>query len=146
MPKIQLISRDEVFEIGDADCAFTLRRLSPDVVREARRRHTKRIEHSAERMASESDAMRQALGALREETDEIEVDKDILDYVIQDWRGVELTDGSPAPCTREHKHSLPNSVKAEILAAVGAVNLQGDSLGPLRPLKPTSKEPAAGTP
>jgi len=137
MPKIQLISRDEVFEIGDADCAFTLRRLSPDVVREARRRHTKRIEHSAERI--ESEAMRHALGALRDETDEAEVDKDILDYVIQDWRGVELTDGSPAPCTRDHKHGLPNSVKAEILAAVGAVNLQGDSLGPLRPLKPISK-------
>jgi len=143
MPKIQLISRDEVFEIGDADCAFTLRRLSPDVVREARRRHTQRVEHSAERIASESDAMRHALGAVREETDEAEVDKDILDYVIQDWRGVELTDGSPAPCTRDHKHALPNSVKAEILAAVGAVNLQGDSLGPLRPLKGSSKAGAA---
>jgi hypothetical protein len=130
MPKIQVISRDEVFEIGDADCAFTLRRLSPDVVREARRRHTRRLEAESPGQFP------------REETDEAEVDKDILDYVIQDWRGVELTDGSPAPCTRDHKHTLPNAVKAEILAAVGAVNLQGDSLGPLRPLKGSSKEAA----
>ena len=127
MPKIQLISRDEVIEIGDGECAFVLRRLSPDVVREARRRHTRRLEAESSGQFP------------REETDEAEVDKDILDYVIQDWRGVELTDGSPAPCTRDHKHALPNSVKAEILAAVGAVNLQGDSLGPLRPLKGSSK-------
>lgn len=126
MPKIQLISPDESFEIGDAECAFTIRRVHQDMIREIRRRHTRRIEAEAPGQFP------------REETDEAEVDRDLMDYLIQDWRGVELADGSPAPCTRENKAALPGSIRTEILMAAGAINLKGDSAGPLRPLKATS--------
>jgi len=130
MPKIQLISRDEVFEIGDADCAFGIRRMHPDVLRDIRRQNTKRVEPSVEGFGP------------RWETDEAEVEKDMLDWIIQYWRGVVGPDGTEAGCTRDHKWVLPGSVKTEIFAAAGAANLEGDSPGPLRPLKPTSKEKA----
>lgn len=40
MPKIELISKDESFEVGDADCTFGIRRLHPDVLRDLRRQNT----------------------------------------------------------------------------------------------------------
>jgi hypothetical protein len=134
MAKIQLISRDEVFEIGDPDCLFGIRRIHPDILSEIRRRHTRRIEPPGPGEAE------------RWETDEVEVGRDLLDYIIQYWRGVMGPDGQEALCIRENKLTLPASVKGEVFTAAASVNLQGDSSGPLRPLKIPPKKASAGTP
>jgi len=136
MPKIELISRDESFEIGDEECAFTLRRLDPDVIAESRRRHTMRRETEDGRPASVS-----GLRSPVVEVDEREVDRDILDYIILGWRGVLGLDGAEAPCTREAKWRLPGSVKTEILVAAQAVNREGLLEADLKNLKPSSGTP-----
>lgn len=130
MPKIELITRDEVMEIGDAECLFLVRRLSAEMLREIRRRHTRWVGEGPDR---------------RLETDEDEVDQDLMDYVIQDWpRGVVLPDGSPAPCTREAKQALPGAVRLQLLAAAGAANTAGDEVTALKNLRPSSGKPAPG--
>ena len=134
MPKIELISRDESFEIGDEECAFTLRRLDPDVIAESRRRHT--IRREAEEGGPVSSRRSPVV-----EVDEREVDRDILDYIILGWRGVLGLDGAEAPCTREAKWRLPGSVKTEILVAAQAVNREGLLEADLKNLKPSSGTP-----
>jgi hypothetical protein len=129
VPKIDLISRDESFEIGDAECSFTLRRLDPDVVRESRHRHTRRLEPDGPGQRG------------REEVDECEVDKDILDHVILGWRGVLGVDGAEAPCTRETKWHLPGTIKGQILIAAQAVNREGVLEADLKNLRPSSGRP-----
>ena len=132
MPKIDLISRDEAFEIGDEDCRFVLRRLDPNVIRESRQRHTRRLEAEGPGQPP------------REEIDEAEVDKDLLDYIVQDWKGVLGPDGQEAPCTRENKYLLPPSVKAQILATTQVVNRQGNLTGTLKNLSAPSGAPGQG--
>lgn len=47
-----------------------------------------------------------------------EVNEEVLDYVLVDWRGVESPlGGAEVPCTRENKLRLPAAVKAKVLAA-----------------------------
>jgi hypothetical protein len=122
MPKVQLISKDESFIIGDAEHWYRIRRPPQEIVREIRRRHTVRIEPEMPGMP------------FREETDEGEVDRDLLDYLVIEWGGIELTDGSPAPCTREHKAALPATEKNQIFGASGVINLSGESGGSLKNL------------
>jgi len=141
MPKIELISRDESFEIGDEECAFTLRRLDPDVIAESRRRHTSRRETEADGRGT--DDRRPVFGPRSPviDVDEREVDKDILDYIILGWRGVLGLDGAEAPCTREAKWRLPGSVKTEILVAAQAVNRDGLLEADLKNWRPSSGTP-----
>ncbi len=113
MAKIEIVSRDESFLLGDTDCSFTLRRLHPDVVPESRRRHTRRVDSGKPEDVP------------RLKYDEAEVNKDVYDYIIQDWRGVLAPDGALAPCTRENKWLLPGPVKEQILVVANAVNCQG---------------------
>ena len=120
MPRIDLISEDEAIRIGDEEGWFLIRRLSSEMAREIRARHTRRIE------AAEPG------GVSREETDWAEVELDQLDYIIQDWL-VYGPGGEAAPRTRANIAALPATIREEILGAAGAVNLQGDSGGPLRP-------------
>ena len=130
MPRIDLIRRDESFRIGDADHWYAIRRVHPDLLREIRRRHTRRLEPETP-------------GQLpREETDEVEVDKDFYDYIIQDWGGICEPGGSEAPCTREHKWLLPGSEKNQILVAAHAVDTQGAAGGDLKNLSAPSAQRA----
>ena len=114
MAKIQIITRGESFKFGvDESCWFVLRRLDPDEFAKSRERNTKLIP---------------ALGdePERREVNEIEVDRDLLDWIVLDWIGVEGPDGTPAECTRENKYRLPAGIKSQIFLATRAVNLQGD--------------------
>ena len=130
MPRIDLIGQDEATTVGDADGYYVIRRLSAEMAREIRDRHTKRIEPEAP-------------GAFpREETDWHAVEIDQLDYVIQDWK-VFSPDGTQAPCTRANKVALPSGERQAVLQAAGAMNLSGGLSNPLRPWKPTSKEAPA---
>ena len=133
MPKVQLISGDERFTIGDTECWFTIRRLDPGLVHESRRRHTR---------PTGSQGPRQ-LGL--QECNEEEVDRDILDYIIQDWSGVLGLDGAEVPCTRENKWRLPESIKIQILIAAKAINTDGLLADDLKALKPSAGQGASAS-
>ena len=120
MPRIDLITEMESIRIGDEDGWFLIRRLSRQVAREIRDRHTTRIESET------------AGGPSREEIDWPAVELDQLDWIVQDWL-VYGPGGEKAPCTRQNKSALPAVIRDEILAAAGTVNLEGGSGGPLRP-------------
>jgi hypothetical protein len=113
VPRIELISRDESFEIGDADHSYTIRRMHPDIEKEIRRRNTRWIEPNV------GGEMR------RQELDEIEWQKDRLDYILQAWYGILGVEGKEAACTRENKWLLPVSEKMQVLVAAGALDTRG---------------------
>lgn len=135
MPRIELISPDESFTLGDADSSFTLRRLGTETAREIRRRHTRRID--PDRPGDYP----------RDETDEAEVERDQLDYIIQDWKGIAGPGGADAPCTRDNKSRLPQTVKIQILTAAHAVNTSGDLEAQLKnwPRPSGTPAPAGGS-
>ncbi len=130
MPKIELITADEVMTVGDADVEIVIRRIHPDVYREIRARHTRTVEEAG--------------GVRRSEADEGEIDKDVLDYVIQAWpRGVVMPGGAAAPCTRAMKAALPSRIRTQILTlAFGAINTEGAESGELKNLRTPSGPPA----
>ena len=87
MPKVQIISKTESFEVAIGESVFVLRRPSRQVLAEIRKRHTRRV-------------TRDEPGAFPEEVvDDQAIEQDMVDYVIQAWRGVAGPDGQDVPCT-----------------------------------------------
>ena len=72
MPKVQIVSRSENFVLGDAEQWYRLRRMHPDVRGQIRESHTTTLE--AETSGEPA----------RQVTDEREVSKDVLDYLVQE--------------------------------------------------------------
>ena len=126
MGKVQIISREEAFEVQVGDSVFVLRRLTRDVLAESRRRHTRTV------------APDEPGGTPRDEVDGEAVNDDIVDYVIQAWRGVSDHRGAEVDCTRENKLALPGTVLGELLGRSRALNMQGDLELDVKNLKPPS--------
>jgi hypothetical protein len=80
---------------------------------------------------------RAANGQKVRQTDEDAVNRDILDYVIIDWKNIKhpIT-GEDVPCTTGIKVKLPGEVKNHILDACGAGTMPGGE--PKNPKAPVS--------
>ncbi len=90
---IQIIDPEERFSLHLDGAELFLRRLDSATQRAIERRHQAGRERAA-------------------------VTDDVLDYVIQDWRGVlSPLGGAEVPCTRDNKLKLPSAVKLKVLAA-----------------------------
>jgi hypothetical protein len=90
---IQIIDPEERFSLRMDGAELFLRRLDSATQRAIERRH-------------------------QEGRQRAEVTDDVLDYVIQDWQGVQSPlGGAEVPCTRENKLKLPSAVKLKVLAA-----------------------------
>jgi len=77
----------------DNDVKFKIRYVSPKHSRMSRRKFTK---------------MKNIQGIRQEQmsrSDEDKWDIDLWDYMIEDWKGIEI-DNNPAPCTKENKKLL----------------------------------------
>ncbi len=71
-----------------------IRPWTPAKYNELRKKHTK---------------YQRIMGQRVEEVDEEALNNDMIDYIIEDWEGIGLANGEPAPCTREMKLKLVNN-------------------------------------
>lgn len=75
----------------DEDVSFKIRYLSPEDARRLRKKHVKkRFKHGSE----------------TEKIDEDAYNNSLTDYMIADWKGVELETGKPAACDLINKKKL----------------------------------------
>jgi hypothetical protein len=116
---LQLLSPDTLLEVRDVDLpdvaspcedvTYTVRQMSPAIAREMAKKHTKRRPNSTtHRMEEILD--REALG------------EDVIDYVLVNWTGVLMPDGTPAPCTAEHKSQGLDGARKIALANIAGSN------------------------
>lgn len=136
MAKVVLVSSEEKLTLcddpGPNGHGYNLRRIPEEMLKAIRESHTTTVESPG-------------LPPHRE-TDEVAVQKVVLDYAIQSWWGIELTEDVPADCTAAAKSALPRSEKLRIMGSIAAINLKGESGSDLRPLPAPSAPPAPEVP
>lgn len=71
--------------------ALCLRVLNGKKLEALRKKHLKKV---------------QKRGVITEELDAEAYDREMWDYCIHDWKGIEDADGTPIPCTAENKLKL----------------------------------------
>ena len=102
MPKVQLVSAEESFEVRIEDSYFTLCRIPAEETARMLRRHTKRRPGG------------------QDEVDSLSFNREYRDRAIRAWRDVA---GDP-PCNAETKMLLPNDVWQRIQEEIGAANIE----------------------
>jgi hypothetical protein len=116
---LQLLSGETVITVLDRDLpgvagpcedvTYKVRQLPQAVAREIGKRHTRKVANpSTHRMEEQQD------------TDAI-LD-DAIDYILVEWSGVVMPDGTPAPCSRENKLQGLDATRKKQLAEIAASN------------------------
>lgn len=105
---IEIVEDKESFELEIGDSKFTLRRFDSETYRQIEKRYTKKTKNHR-------------TGIVFTETDDYEVNAELLDYMILGWSGIKSpVSKEDVPCTKENKLKLPGSVKVRILEACDA--------------------------
>jgi len=100
---VEIIDRDEEFQLTIGGSTFDLRRLDPDEYERIEKLHT-------------TWKRNRAAGGMRYPVvDNLEVNKDLLDYCIKGWHDViNPVTKAEVECTRATKWKLPGTVKVQI--------------------------------
>lgn len=119
MPR-QLQTDDATFEVRetdldeitdpDPDVVYICQELTTRRWRELNRQYTKRVPNKLTRRMDEqldSEAFADAL----------------VDFVVQDWRGIVEPGGAAAPCTRENKLRLDGAIKSALIGRAGLTQI-----------------------
>jgi hypothetical protein len=133
MGPIELISPNERFRLVDDEKSPTIeviyRRMPTETYDAIRARHTTTVKG--------------ADGIERTTVDEVEVDKDSLDYIILEWPRGFVLDGRPAACSRQNKYLVPRPIKTQLIdLAFKGINAQGEMALALRNFPASSAPPA----
>lgn len=72
----------------DEDTSFLIRYAAPDTLRSIRKRHVRD---------------KWFRGQKQEDVNDKAFNDDLIDWVLEDWKGILMPDGNPAPCNRENK-------------------------------------------
>jgi hypothetical protein len=111
---IEIVTEDERNEYHFGDATIGYRRFNSDVFERLRKKRTQQR------------GFDRRTGQPRMETDEVELNKDLLDYLIIDWKGViNPVTKEPVPCNRDTKCKLPARDRAAIIEEADASKTQG---------------------
>jgi hypothetical protein len=111
---IEIVTEDERNEYHSGDAVIGYRRFDSDVFEKLRKKRT----HQR--------GFDRRTGQPRMETDETELNKDLLDYLIIDWTGViNPVTKEPVPCNRDTKCKLPARDRAAIIEEADSSKTQG---------------------
>lgn len=85
------VSEEGIWVRYDDDVEFKIRYVSPAFARKSRLKHTK---------------PKWFRGQQTDDTNQQAWNDDLVDHMLEDWKGVELESNVPAPCTKENKQKL----------------------------------------
>ncbi len=105
MSFIEIVEDSETFELEIGESKLILRRFDSEIYKQIEKRHTKKEKNYR-------------TGQWIRDVDEFEVNADLLDYMIIEWKDVKSPiTGEDVACTREMKIKLPGSVKMRVIEA-----------------------------
>ena len=102
---IEIVEKEETFQLKIGESLLTLRRFDSAVYKEIEKEHT-------------TNKKNYRTGVMSKEVDEYAVNLDLLDHMIVGWQHIKSpTTGEDVPCDKKTKGKLPGTVKLKITEA-----------------------------